>query len=199
MYIAVEGLIGAGKTTFTTALAQKLKMHTILEDFAANPFLPGFYKRPDLYAFPSQIQFLLIHFRQLFEAELYRSASGRPNIIVDYAFEKGWLFASLNLSADQFLIFKDVYDYLYDQLVSPNLLVLLHAPSEVLLSRIHNRARTFEQHISGNYIEGLAALYDDFYQHYESSPILRIDTNVYDIVANPEVLDEIIDQVRDSL
>ena len=145
-YIAIEGVIGVGKTTLAQMLSDQLGARLVLEKFEENPFLPNFYKDPEHYAFQTQIFFLLSRYRQ--QQELFQQDLFSKGIISDYMFEKDRIFAYLNLDDNELNLYEKVYSILKVKVPKPDLVVYLQASTETLIRRIKLRGRPFEKSIT---------------------------------------------------
>lgn len=191
-YVAVEGPIGVGKTSFVDALARRLGAERVLED-TSNPFLDDFYRDRPGASFQAQLFFLLTRYRQ--QQDLRQRSLFRPVTVADYLFTKDRLFAHLNLSDGELLIYEKVYEILAPQIPSPELVIYLQASTEVLLRRIKLRRRDIEVDIEPEYVEQVNEAYRYFFHHYRASPLLVIDTSDIDFVKNPKDLDELLRQL----
>jgi deoxyadenosine/deoxycytidine kinase len=196
-YIAVEGPIGVGKTSLARMLAEQLAARLVLDESGTNPFVARFYEDPDKYAFPAQLYFLLIRYRQ--QRELVQQELFQQSTVSDYLFAKDRIFANLNLSPDELVLYDQVYRLLDSQMAKPDLVVYMWARAEVLIERLRKRNRDFERHISIEYLERVSGGYRDFFFYYEETPLLVVDTSGMDFVAHPEDLEELrreIDRTR---
>jgi deoxyguanosine kinase len=181
-YLAVEGPIGVGKTTLTQILAERLGGRLILEPVEENPFLPAFYEDARKNAFQTQLFFLLSRFQQqqqLFQQDLFSQST-----VSDYLFAKDRIFAALTLDQNELALYDRLYDALQPRVVKPDMVVYLQARTDVLLRRIARRGRDYERDIAPDYVEALAVAYNDFFFHYEETPLLVVNTSDIDIVAN---------------
>lgn len=186
-YIAIEGVIGAGKTTLASLLTHSLpNARLVLEQFENNPFLESFYREPERYAFQVQMFFLLSRYRQQVELAQYDLFS--TTLISDYTLQKDEIFARLILSDTEFSLYKQVAHSLQTTVVHPDIVVYLYSPVEQLLANIKRRARPYEQNIDKGYIEKLHDAYHQFFTSYRTAPVLTIDTANLDIVHNPDHL-----------
>jgi len=200
MYIAVEGVIGVGKTTLARLLQPAFQAGMLLEVFEENPFLSNFYSDRRRYAFQTQIFFLLSRYYQqrrtvqdlLVQAE---------NLVADYTFEKDSLFAQINLRGDELEMYYRVHEALAEKIVVPDLVVYLRADTEVLMQRIAQRDRPYERNMELDYIEELNQAYESFYTDHQSrrSPVLVVDTNTLDYVRRREDLDQVGNRIRQAL
>jgi deoxyguanosine kinase len=198
MYIAIEGVIGVGKTTLARLLQPRFE-HTeiLLEVFEENPFLSDFYGDRARYAFQTQIFFLLSRYRQQNSTVpiLLQSAE---NLLADYTFAKDALFARINLEGDELTMYHRVHEALAEKIPLPNLTVYLSASVDTLMARIALRDRPYERAMERAYIAELAAAYDDFFSQ-TAGPKLIIDSNPLDFVRNPEHLNLIENRIRAAL
>lgn len=199
MYIAIEGVIGVGKTTLARLLRPMLEAEILLEIFEENPFLSDFYSDRARYAFQTQIFFLLSRYHQQRSTVPDLLAAGK-SLISDYTFAKDSLFARINLQGDELEMYHRVHEALGEKIPKPDLIVYLSAATPVLMQRIALRDRTYERNMEQDYIEQLNRAYDDFFsQGVEGSPVLSIDTNPLNIIQNPEHLKYIENQIRERL
>jgi len=198
MYIAIEGAIGVGKTTLSRLLSSRFRADLLLEVFEENPFLADFYADRDTYAFQTQIFFLLSRYHQ--QQEVPTAISSENNLIADYTFEKDALFARLNLGGDELDTYFSVHNALAEKLPLPDLIVYLQAETSVLMQRIAQRDRPYERNMDPEYIRNLNDAYDSFYSNeYTGPPILRINTNQLNYVANEVDLDWVETRIRQTL
>lgn len=198
MYIAIEGAIGVGKTTLSRLLSSRFQADLLLEVFEENPFLADFYADRDAYAFQTQIFFLLSRYHQ--QQDVPALLSSGNNLIADYTFEKDALFARLNLDGDELDTYFSVHNALAEKLPLPDLIVYLQAETSVLMQRIAHRDRPYERNMDPEYINSLNEAYDAFYRgDYSGPPILRINTNQLNYVANEEDLDLVETRIRQTL
>ena len=184
-FIAVEGNIGAGKTTLCKKIAAQFGRRLILEQFTDNPFLPYFYKNPDRYAFPVELFFMTERHKQL-ETELAQLHLFQESIIADYYFVKTLLFAKNNLQDDEFRLFKRLFETLNARFPKPDLLVYLHRPVHDLMRHIKKRARPFEKDINEAYLTKIQHTYFEFFRGITDVPILIIDVENTDFENNQE-------------
>lgn len=182
-FIAIEGNIGAGKTSLAKILGNDLKGRLILERFAENPFLPKFYKEPGRWSFPLELSFLADRYKQLKEELLQPSLFDRY-IIADYYFVKSLIFSKETLTQDEFNLYKQLFEIIYHSMPKPNLLVYLYAPIDKILKQIKLRGRSYEQNISKEYLENINKNYLEFIETQTNIPILIINTENFDFVNN---------------
>ena len=196
-FIAIEGVIGVGKTTLARMLAPELGGETLLEVFEENPFLSDFYADRDRYAFQTQIFFLLSRYRQQHQA--VPMALTRGPLFSDYTFAKDSLFAHLNLSGDELTVYEKLHSALAEKIPPPNLLIYLRADLDTLMARIAMRDRPYERGMDRNYIDSLRLAYEGFFTAYTTSPVLVIDTNNLNIVADPQAYADVRERIRSAL
>jgi deoxyguanosine kinase len=192
-YIAVEGVIGVGKTTLAQMLCERLRARVVLEKFEENPFLEKFYKDPEHYAFQTQIFFLLSRYRQqqeLFQADLFQKVT-----VSDYMFEKDKIFAYLNLQDDELRLYETLVSQLEKNIPAPDLVVYLQSSVERLMSNIRNRGRSIEEPISEEYIRNLNEAYNYFFFRYKAAPLLIVNATQIDFVNNRKDFEELLAQI----
>jgi deoxyadenosine/deoxycytidine kinase len=192
-YIVVEGPIGVGKTTLTKLLAGRIGADLLLEEVEANPFLSLFYKEPERHAFQTQLFFLLSRYRQQ-ESLKQQPLFGR-GLISDYLFAKDRIFANLTLSDDELALYEKVFRVLDVKVVRPDLVVYLQATPEVLMQRIRARGLDFERPIKESYLESLVKQYNQFFFHYNETPLLVVNTTELDIVRKPDDLSNLVREI----
>jgi len=193
-YIAVEGVIGVGKTTLARMFQREIGAQLVLEVFEENPFLSDFYTDRARYAFQTQIFFLLSRYHQ----QRQLAHIPRP-LISDYMFDKDRLFAQVNLEGDELQTYFSVHEALAENITRPDLVVFLKADTDTLMNRITSRDRPYERNMDPYYIDSLRAAYEQFFGTYQDAPVLTIDTNTMDFVRNPEDRDFIFAQIRGAL
>lgn len=184
-YIAIEGNIGAGKTSLSTKLAADFNGRLVLEEFADNPFLPKFYEQPERYAFPLELSFLAERFSQL-KKDLYSRDLFQPYVFADYFISKSMIFAKANLGEEEFELFMRMFKLMDTQLPRPDLMVYLHLEVEQLQANIHHRGRTYEQNISDEYLKSIQDSYFTFIKQHRKLRILIVETDQVDFVNNPQ-------------
>ncbi len=197
MYIAIDGVIGVGKTSLARLLQPAFSAEVLLEVFEENPFLSDFYSDRARYAFQTQMFFLLSRYHQQHRA--VPEALERGSLIADYTFAKDALFARLNLNGHELELYHRLHDALAERLVTPDLLVYLRAPTELLLRRIAQRGRAYEQNMDANYIAQLVEAYDEFFSAPQAAPVLVLEAAQYDFVARPDDLESIARRLREAL
>ena len=196
-FIAIEGVIGVGKTTLARMLAPDFGGESLLEVFEENPFLSDFYADRARYAFQTQTFFLLSRYRQQHQAVPY--ALTRGPLFSDYTFAKDSLFAHLTLSADELTVYEKLHNALAEKIPTPDLLIYLRADLDTLMNRIAMRDRPYERGMDRSYIDHLRLAYEGFFTAYTVSPVLIIDTNRLDIVADPDAYVAARERIRSAL
>ena len=195
-FLAIEGVIGVGKTTLARLLQPRFGSGILLEAFDENPFLADFYAERARYAFQTQMFFLLSRYRQ---QQVVPELLARGPVVADYAFDKDSLFARLNLGGDEWDIYKQLYDVMVERVHAPNLIVYLRAETDVLMARIATRDRAYERRMDREYIDRLRQAYERYFSAYTQTPLLTIDTNDLDYVRDPSALAFVEGQVRTAL
>jgi len=173
-YICIEGNIGAGKTTLATTLAGITGRKLILETFEENPYLPMFYKDPERYALQTELTFLTDRYRQL-STDPARPDLFQPQVIADYFLFKSRLFASNNLSAIDFRLYTKIFSIIETALPKPSVLVYLHYDPPLLLQRIRQRGRDYEQHITEKYLQDIQSAYLAYLKTEQRFPVVLMD------------------------
>lgn len=182
-YIAVEGLIGAGKTTLAKRLAAEWDAETVLEEFEDNPFLPSFYQDPARHAFSLELSFLAQRYHQL--KRVGERSLFQPATVADYSIGKSLIFAGVTLPPDEHALFRDLYSIMYAGLPKPELLVYLHLPMATVRDRIRSRGRSYEQRISEEYLGQLQERYLDHLRKLDAGRVLIVDLNGNDLLRDP--------------
>ena len=196
-YIAIEGVIGVGKTTLARYLREALSAEILLEVFEENPFLSDFYADRNRYAFQTQIFFLLSRYRQ--QQQGIADKLSRHSLVSDYMFAKDRLFANLNLANDELAVYERLYTTLAERIPSAQLVVYLRAGVDTLMERIAIRDRPYERNMSREYIADLHRTYDAFFTDYSQSPVITIHTDQLNIVQDPEARQSVIGQIKSAL
>jgi len=192
-YIAVEGVIGVGKTTFAQMLAERIEAELVNEEVFENPFLVDFYKNRKRFGFSCQLYFLISRFQQqqgLMVRDLFAQ-----RIVADYLFAKDNIFASINLSDRELALYNRIAPVLSADIPRPDLAIYLQASTPTLLKRIQSRNFSFEKSIDFDYIEVLNKAYDYYFFNYTDTPLLVVKTDEIDFVNNPEHFDDLIEQI----
>ncbi len=189
-YICIEGNIGAGKTTFATKYAKDVNARLILEKFADNPFLPKFYQDSKRYSFPLELSFMAERYRQL-KTEVEHQDLFYPITVSDYVFYKCLIFASVNLEEDEVKLYKTLFQIIYQNLPTPDIILFFKRSPEKLLQNIKKRGRSYEQNIQASYLEAVNDMYFEFFKHQDKSRILILDTNELDFHNDEETYQKI--------
>jgi len=192
-YIAVEGVIGVGKTSLASMLGEYFGARVVLERFEENPFLERFYEDPEHYAFQTQMSFLLSRYKQqqeLFQADLFHNI-----LITDYIFEKDKIFAYLNLQDDELKLYETVVNAIERNILTPDLVIYLQSSTERLLENIKKRGRTYEKHITAEYLKDLNEAYNYFFFRYRQAPLLIVNATEIDFVNRSEDFSELLKEI----
>lgn len=192
-YIAVDGPIGVGKTTLVEILARRFEGVKILEDIE-NPFLPAFYQDRPGAAFQTELYFVLSRYQQ--QQEIVQRGLFDHLVVADYTFPKSRIFAYLNLTDDELMIFDRLYTLLEPQVPVPDLVIYLVADLDTCMERIRKRQRSFERAIGEEYMSELIDAYHHYYHYYSRSPLLVVDTRHLNFPERAEDLEELIHQLR---
>lgn len=198
-YIAIEGNIGAGKTTLTTRIAEDFNAKTVLERFADNPFLPKFYKDQSRYAFSLEMSFLADRYQQLSD-DLAQFDLFKDFIVADYHIFKSLIFAKVTLTEDEYRLYRKLFDIIYKEMPKPDLYIYLYQNTERLLQNIKRRGRSYEQEIQSDYLERINGGYLDYIKSQPDLNVLIIDVSDKDFVNCQEdyifVLEEIQAKIK---
>ncbi len=192
-YIAIEGVIGAGKTSLAKRLAEKLKANFVFEEFEKNPFLESFYNDRKRYAFQTQMFFLINRYEQ--QKKLNQGDLFNDFIVSDYIFEKDKIFAYLNLEDEELKLYESIFPLLARDLPQPDLVVFLQSSVDRLLYNIKRRGRKFEKNITRSYIGELSEAYNNFFFKYNNTPLLIVNTTEIDFVKRDKDFDELFHQI----
>lgn len=180
-YIAIEGNIGAGKTTLASKLAEDCNAKLVLERFADNPFLPKFYKDQSRYAFPLEMSFLADRYQQLSD-DLAQFDLFKDFVVADYHIFKSLIFAKVTLQEDEFRLYKTMFDIIHKEMPKPDLYVYLYQNTARLLHNIKKRGRSYEQEIPAEYLEKINQGYLDYIKTQTDLNVLIIDVSALDFV-----------------
>jgi deoxyadenosine/deoxycytidine kinase len=196
-FIAIEGNIGAGKTTLCNLLSERYSCALILEQFTDNPFLPSFYEQPDRYGFPVELFFMTERHKQLLEhfaqPDLFQLCT-----VADYFFVKTLLFAKNNLSEAEFRLFQRLFTILNSTFPKPDLLLYLHRPVEVLQEQIRKRGRDIERNISSEYLEEIQTAYFDYLKSETGTPVVILDLQQADFQRDDQVFEQIVELLKEQ-
>jgi deoxyadenosine/deoxycytidine kinase len=193
-YLAIEGPIGVGKTSLARRLAETLQFDLVLEQAEENPFLERFYRDPAAYALPTQLHFLFQRARQAQEmrqADLF--AGGR---VADFLLDKDRIFARLTLPDEEFRLYDQVYQGLALDAPTPDLVVYLQAPVEVLVERVQRRGIVYEQQVQADYLRRLSEAYMDFFHRYDAGPLLIVNAATIDPVRREADYQDLLQRIR---
>ncbi|TDT46946.1 2-amino-4-hydroxy-6-hydroxymethyldihydropteridine diphosphokinase [Maribacter spongiicola] len=195
-YVAIEGNIGAGKTTLATKISEDFNAKLILERFAENPFLPNFYNDQDRYAFPLEMSFLADRYQQFTEdtnqLDLFKSF-----MVSDYDIYKSLIFAKITLQQNEFDLYRKVFNFMYKEVKKPKIYVYLYQTTERLLQQIKQRGRDYEQNIELTYLEKINRGYFDFLRTYPKENQLIIDVSELDFVTHERDYETILSKIED--
>lgn len=192
-HIAIEGVIGAGKTTLAQFLSERLSAKLVLERFEENPFLPKFYEDSARYAFQTQMFFLLSRYKQqqdLIQADLFHRF-----LVTDYIFEKDKIFAYLNLEDDELKLYETLITAIERSVPTPDLVVYIQSSVSRLMANIQKRARSMERNMSEQYIKDLNEAYNYFFFRYKAAPLLIVNASEIDFVGNRADLEELMYEI----
>ena len=194
-FIAVEGPIGAGKTTLTKLLADSFNYDTFLEKPSENPFLPDFYTNPSQAALATQLFFLFQRVKQI--RELKQEDIFSPNKVSDFLLDKDKLFAKATLSSEELKLYEQIYQYLSIDLPTPDLVIYLQADTKTLYERVMHRGIEMEKAISFEYLELLNETYKEFFFEYERSPVLIVNSDYLDFQSNRNDYNLLLEKLLD--
>lgn len=192
-YIAIEGVIGAGKTTLARMITERFRAKLVLEKFEENPFLAKFYEDPEHNAFQTQIFFLLSRYKQ--QQELFQGDLFHEYLVSDYIFDKDKIFAYLTLQDDELKLYETLITTIEKNIPTPDLVVYLQSSTERLLANIKKRGRSFEENMSEEYIKDLNEAYNYFFFRYKAAPLLIINATEIDFVNEPDDFEDLLTQI----
>jgi len=193
-YIAIEGAIGVGKTSLAKILANQFGWRLVQEEVGHNPFLERFYEDPRKFAFQTQLFFLLSRYRQ--QRELAQGNLFDKGVVSDYVLAKDKIFALINLEDDEISLYDSIYRLLVPTVPRPDLVIYLQARPEVLLSRVRKRGVEYERNISLDYLKTLSDAYNEYFFHYNETPLLVVNTSEIDFVESPRDLEHLVREVK---
>jgi len=189
-FLVIEGNIGAGKSTLSKMIANDYNAKLVLEQFADNPFLPKFYKDQERYSFPLELSFLADRYNQI-KKEVFNLDLFHAFMVSDYYFAKTAIFAQNTLKQDEYHLFRQIFDIVFETMPKPDLYVYLHADVDRLLKNIKMRGRDYEQNMDPVYLEKISKGYFNFLKQINTFPILVIDINGIDFVGNRDHYDQL--------
>jgi deoxyguanosine kinase len=193
-FIVIEGPIGVGKTTLAKRLAQSFGSDVLLEGAEENPFLERFYEDPRSAALQTQLFFLFQRARQI--QELRQADMFRPVRVADFIMEKDRLFAELTLDEEEFKLYQQVYEHVTIDAPTPDLVIYLQAPVDVLLKRVGKRGRNYERYIDAEYLGRIVESYTRFFYDYSQSPLLIVNATEIDLVNNNADYQLLLEQIH---
>ena len=195
-YLAIEGNVGAGKTTLARLLAGETEARLFLEEVDDNPFVEKFYDDMPGYGFQAQIFFLLNRYRQ--QLEISQQDLFSELMIADYLFAKDTIYAHAVLGDDELVLYNRLHSMLETKIVKPDLVIYLQATPEVLLQRIRKRGRNFEKDVSDDYLSGLNDAFNHFFFHYDDTPLLIINTDTIDFTSNRTQVEDLYARISEK-
>ena len=193
-FIAIEGCIGAGKTSLVNLLGKQFDAQVVRELDSENPFINKFYQDRDSFGFQTQVFFLLNRYKQymgLSQRDLFSSV-----VLVDYLFHRDRLFASLNLKDQELKLYDQIYSLLSNKVPRPDLVIFLQASTDILRSRVEKRGREYEAFIDPSYLDSVNKSFNNYFFYYAETPLLVINTNEIDFVDKKCDLDELIIKIN---
>lgn len=197
-YIAIEGNIGAGKTTLSRKLSEDFNAKLILERFAENPFLPKFYKDQERYAFSLETSFLADRYRQLTD-DLSQYDFERDFVVADYHIVKSLIFSQVTLKNDEYNLYQKLFEIMYREMRKPCLYVYLHQNTETLLQQIKKRGRDYEQDIKSEYLNDINKGYFDYFEKNTQLNVLVLDISQRDFVTRQHDYIWILEQINNAV
>ncbi len=192
-FIAIEGVIGAGKTSLAKLFSEKHNARLVLEEFEENPFLPKFYEDRERYAFQTQLAFLASRFKQ--QQKMTNRELFDDFVISDYIFEKDRIFARLNLDEDELSLYDNIFSIMTGISAKPDLVIYLQNSVDRLMQNIESRGRDYEKNITEEYLKDLSDSYNQFFYRYNKSPLIIINASEIDFVHNPDHLSYLEEQI----
>ena len=193
-FIAIEGAIGAGKTSLVKLLGEKFDAKVFLEKDEENPFIDKFYQDRETYAFQTQIFFLLSRFKQyqsLAQRDLFNSV-----VVIDYLFQRDRIFAALNLKEQELALYDQIHNLVKSKIPKPDLVIFLQASPEVLEERVKKRGRDYEKLMDLPYLMAVNTAFNNFFFYYTETPLLVVNTNEIDFVEKKCDLEVLINKIN---
>jgi len=192
-YIAIEGVIGAGKTSLAKKLSERLDANLILEEFETNPFLEKFYDDRKRFAFQTQMFFLINRYKQ--QEQLGQEDLFAKYIVSDYIFDKDQIFAYLNLEGEELKLYENLFPLLQRSLRKPDLVIFLQSSTDRLMHNIKRRGRKIERNLTRGYISELSEAYNNFFFKYNNTPLLIVNSTEIDFINRQKDFDELYNQI----
>ncbi|KUG26958.1 deoxyadenosine kinase / deoxyguanosine kinase [hydrocarbon metagenome] len=192
-YIAIEGVIGAGKTSLAKKLSERLDANLILEEFETNPFLEKFYDDRKRFAFQTQMFFLINRYKQ--QEQLGQEDLFAMYIVSDYIFDKDQIFAYLNLEGEELKLYENLFPLLQRSLRKPELVIFLQSSTDRLMHNIKRRGRKIERNLTRGYISELSEAYNNFFFKYNNTPLLIVNSTEIDFINRQKDFDELYNQI----
>ena len=192
-YLVIEGVIGAGKTSLSRMLSERLSAQLVLEEVEENPFLKDFYRDRARFAFQTQMHFLFSRYQQ--QRDLKQTDLFSEKLVADYLFQKDRIFASLNLVDRELAMYERLVGWLELDVVRPDIVVYLQAHPDTLMERIARRNRPFEKDMDRDYISRLNDAYNHYFFHYTDTPLLVVNTNAIDFVNEPDDYEDLVRRI----
>ena len=196
-YIVIEGVIGAGKTTLSRMISERLNARLILEQHEQNPFLVDFYKDPQRYAFQTELFFLLSRYRQQID-EFAQTDLFQSHLISDYHFAKNRIFASITLDEREWKLYEMLVTLLERDVVVPDLVVYLQSNPQRLMRNIRVRDRDYERTMNPDYIEALVEAYNHLFFRYDASPLLVVNASELDFVRHESQFEDLFERIMNA-
>ena len=193
-HIAVEGAIGVGKSTVAQRLADRLGSGTLMESVDDNPFVELFYQNPSRHALAVQLSFLFSRLKQW--QSIHQLNLFSQGMVSDYLFAKDRLFASINLTDEEFILYDQVARLVSVDIPKPDLVIYLQSDHNIIMERIRSRNRSMERGLTPDYLKRVMVGYDNFFFHYQETPLLVVQTDKLNFAESDEAIDALIDRIR---
>jgi len=193
-HIAVEGAIGVGKSTVAQRLADRLGSGTLMESVDDNPFVELFYQNPSRHALAVQLSFLFSRLKQW--QSIHQLNLFSQGMVSDYLFAKDRLFASINLTDEEFILYDQVARLVSVDIPKPDLVIYLQSDHNIIMERIRSRNRSMERGLTPDYLQRVMVGYDNFFFHYQETPLLVVQTDKLNFAESDEAIDALIDRIR---